>query len=99
MESLALMAAIIVAISVIGGPIALLLSRKLRGEPKPSYIRAVIASFVAIPAFFTGLNLILIDIGIGGRIVGLVGVVCGSLTIYKIAKWIKELRASTIGEN
>ena len=47
MESLALMAAIIVAISVIGGPIALLLSRKLRGEPKPSYIRAVIASFVA----------------------------------------------------
>ena len=99
MESLALLAALIVAISVLGGPLALLLTRNLKSEPKPSYIRAVIASFVAIPAFFTGLNLILIDIGIGGRIVGLVGVVCGSLTIYKIAKWIKELRASTIGEN
>ena len=99
MESLALLAALIVALSVLGGPLALLLARNLKSEPKPSYIRAVIASFVAIPAFFTGLNLILIDIGIGGRIVGLVGVVCGSLTIYKIAKWIKELRASTIGEN
>ena len=99
MESLALLAALIVALSVLGGPLALLLTRNLKSEPKPSYIRAVIASFVAIPAFFTGLNLVLIDIGIGGRIVGLVGVVCGSLTIYKIAKWIKELRASTIGEN
>ena len=99
MESLALLAALIVALSVLGGPLALLLARNLKSEPKPSYIRAVIASFVAIPAFFTGLNLVLIDIGIGGRIVGLVGVVCGSLTIYKIAKWIKELRASTIGEN
>ena len=99
MESLALLAALIVALSVLGGPLALLLTRNLKSEPKPSYIRAVIASFVAIPASFTGLNLVLIDIGIGGRIVGLVGVVCGSLTIYKIAKWIKELRASTIGEN
>ena len=99
MESLALLAALIVAISVLGGPLAFLLSRNLKSEPKPSYIRAVIASFIAIPAFFTGLNLVLIDIGIGGRIVGLVGVVCGSLTIYKIAKWIKALRASTIGEN
>jgi len=99
MESLALLAALIVALSVLGGPLALLLTRNLKSEPKPSYIRAVIASFVAIPAFFTGLNLVLIDIGIGGRIVGLVGVVCGSLTIYKIAKWIKELRASTIVEN
>ena len=99
MESLALLAALIVALSVLGGPLALLLTRNLKSEPKPSYIRAVIASFVAIPAFFTGLNLVLIDIGIGGRIVGLVGVVCGSLTIYKIAKWIKELRASAIGEN
>ena len=99
MESLALLASIIVAISFIGGPIAVLLSRNLKGEPKPSYLRALLASFVAIPAFFTGLNLVLIDIGIGGRIVGLVGVVCGSLTIYKIAKWIKELRVSTIGEN
>ena len=99
MESLALLAALIVALSVLGGPLALLLTRNLKSEPKPSYIRAVIASFVAIPAFFTGLNLVLIDIGIGGRIVGLVGVLCGSLTIYKIAKWIKELRASTIGEN
>ena len=99
MESLALLAALIVALSVLGGPLALLLTRNLKSEPKPSYIRAVIASFVAIPAFFTGLNLVLIDIGIGGRIVGLVGVLCGSLTIYKIAKWIKELRASTIVEN
>ena len=99
MESLARMAAIIVAISVIGGPIAILLSRNLKGEPKPSYSRAVLASIAAIPAFLMGLRLVQIDIGIGGRIVGLVGVVCGSLTIYKIAKWIKELRASTIGEN
>jgi len=99
MESLALLAALIVALSVLGGPLALLLARNLKSEPKPSYIRAVIASFVAIPAFFTGLNLVLIDIGIGGRIVGLVGVLCGALTIYKIARWIKELRASTIVEN
>ena len=99
MESLALLAAVIVAVSVIGGPLALLLTRNLKSAPKPSYIRAMVASFVAIPAFFMGLNLLLIDIGVGGRIVGLVGVLCGSITIFKIAKWIKELRVSTIGES
>ena len=57
MESLALLAALIVALSVLGGPLALLLTRNLKSEPKPSYIRAVIASFVAIPAFFTGLKI------------------------------------------
>ena len=99
MESLALLAALIVSISMLGGPLALLLTRNLHLEPKPSYVRAVIASLIAIPAFFTGLNLVLIDIGIGGRIMGLFGVACGAFTIFRIAKWIKALRGLTLGEN
>ena len=99
MESLALLAALIVGISVLGGPIALLLTRNLHVEPKPSYIRAIIASLIAIPAFFTGLKLLLLNIGIGGRIMGLFGVGCGAFTIYRIAKWIKALRGLSLGEN
>lgn len=84
MESLALMASIIVLSSFLGGPISLILT--LYKLEKSSIIRRVVAIIFAVIAIIVGVYLISLDIGIGAKYMGAVGIFCGVASIYRIAK-------------
>ena len=94
MESLALMVSIIVAISMIGGPLSLIFAI-LRGRNKRKYLKkhlvtlriyAVLVFVFGVPAIVIGIRLATLDIGIGGRLVGLIGIATGLASIVKTLK-------------
>ncbi|MFM1967223.1 MAG: hypothetical protein RL590_80 [Actinomycetota bacterium] len=92
MESLALLAAFIVAIAVIGGPASLffvyLLRRYRRAHLRPSIYVSRIYTFLililAIPAILVGIRLLTLTLGIGGSLIGLFGIATGSLALFKL---------------
>ena len=92
MESLALMVAVILGFTIFGGPLALYLSRKLTVIPKPSYIKMIAASILAIIAFFNGLNILLVPVAIGGKLMALIGFTASLFAFYNIAQWLKAVR-------
>ncbi|NCX03935.1 MAG: phosphatase [Betaproteobacteria bacterium] len=94
MESLALLAAFIVAIAVIGGPASLffvyLLRRYRRAHLRPSISVSRIYIFLilifAVPAILVGMRLLTLNLGVGGSVIGLIGVVTGSWAIFKLTR-------------
>ncbi|MBU3692545.1 MAG: hypothetical protein FGM47_03380 [Candidatus Nanopelagicaceae bacterium] len=92
MESLALLAALIVSIASIGGPASLffvfLFKRYKRAHLRPSVLISRIYSFVililSIPAILVGMRLLTLDFGLGGSIIGLIGITTGSLALFKL---------------
>lgn len=87
MESLALLATLIVSIAFLGGPLSFLLSRLLtrKGRTLSSFGKVVTLNF-ALPAIAVGLYLILLDIGLGARIMGAIGVTTGLLAAIRILR-------------
>lgn len=94
MESLALMVSIIVAISMIGGPLSLLFAT-LRRRNERKYLKkhlmtlrvyAILVFVFGVPAIVIGIRLATLDIGIGGKIVGLIGIATGTASIVKTLK-------------
>ena len=82
MESLALLASLILAIAVIGGPLSLLFAI-LRGRNKRSNLQshtvaqrvyAILILTFGLPALVVGLRLTTLDIAMGGKFFGLIGV-------------------------
>lgn len=92
MESLALLAALIVAIASIGGPASLffvyLLRRYRRAHLRPSILVSRTYTFLililAIPAILVGIRLLTLTLGIGGSLIGLFGITTGSLALFKL---------------
>ncbi len=92
MESLALLAALIVSIASIGGPASLFLvylyRRYRRAHLRPSVLISRIYTFLililAIPAILVGMRLLTLNLGIGGLIIGLFGITTGSLALFKL---------------
>ena len=92
MESLALLAALIVSIASIGGPTSLFLvylyRRYKRAHLRPRVLISRIYTFsiliLAIPAILVGMRLLTLTLGIGGSMIGLVGVITGSWAIFKL---------------
>jgi len=89
MESLALLASLILAIAVIGGPLSLLFA-SLRGRKKRNNLQshaisqriyAILILTFGIPALIVGLRLITLDIAVGGKIFGLLGVITSFLAL------------------
>ena len=94
MESLALLVSLIVSVAFIGGPFSLLLvvlrKRSKRSNRKPNTlalrIYAVFVLVFAIPAVLVGGRLITLDIGMGGRLFGLIGIITGVLALVRLYK-------------
>ena len=82
MESLAIAAAILVLITVAGGPISLLiavLSKRIRKK-----YSVLFTLLFGVPAVLVGIYLISLNIGIGGRLMGLFGLITSSVAIAKV---------------
>lgn len=82
MESLAIAAAILVLITVAGGPISLLiavLSKRIRKKYSVFF-----TLLFGVPAVLVGFYLLSLNIGIGGRLMGLFGLITSSVAIAKV---------------
>ena len=84
MESLAIAAAILVLITVAGGPISLLiavLSKRIRKKYSVFF-----TLLFGVPAVLVGIYLISLNIGIGGRLMGVFGLITSAVAIAKVIK-------------
>ena len=90
MESLALLAAIIVSIAFIGGPLSFVLSllKNLSGLLEKSRIFFVF--LFAIPAFLVGIFLVFKVISPGATFMGIVGIFTSSGAVYRVTRQKKN---------
>ena len=92
MESLALLAAAIIAIAVIGGPLSLIFSwlrtknrrKHLQIHRRAQNMYAALIVLFGLPALLVGIRLITLDIAIGGKIFGFFGVLTSSLALVQL---------------
>ena len=89
MESLALLATLIISLTVLGGPIALALTF-LPKRLFPIAVIKILASLIAVIAIFFGISLIVSVNSIGARIMGSFGVITAATAIYRIIKVIPK---------
>ena len=94
MESLALLAAIIISIAVIGGPLSLVFSllrtknrrKHLQLHRTVQRIYAVLIILFGLPALDVGVRLITLDIAIGGKVFGFFGVLTSSIALVQLSR-------------
>ncbi|MFM7624700.1 MAG: phosphatase [Actinomycetota bacterium] len=84
MESLALLATLIVAPAMFGGPIALLLT--LWKLSTVSKFRAISIYLLSSSSCLVGVFLIFRDISSGARNIGIIGIVTGLIAIWRLLK-------------
>jgi hypothetical protein len=82
MESLAIAAAILVLITVAGGPISLLIAVLSKRISKKYSVFFTL--LFGVPAVLVGIYLISLNIGIGARLMGLFGLITSSVAIAKV---------------
>ncbi len=90
MESLALLATLIISLTVLGGPISLALTF-LPQRLLPLALIKILASLIAVIAIFFGISLIVSVNSIGARIMGSFGVITAATAIYRIIKVIPKI--------
>ena len=90
MESLALLATLIISLTVLGGPISLALTF-LPKRLLPLAVIKILASLIAVIAIFFGISLIVSVNSIGARIMGSFGVITAATAIYRIIKVIPKI--------
>ncbi len=90
MESLALLATLIISLTVLGGPISLALTF-LPQRLLPLAVIKTLASLIAVIAIFFGISLIVSVNSIGARIMGSFGVITAATAIYRIIKVIPKI--------
>lgn len=89
MESLALLATLIILLTVLGGPISLALTF-LPQRLLPLAVIKVFAFLIALIAVFFGITLVVSVNSIGARIMGSFGVITATTAIYRITKVIPK---------
>jgi len=90
LESLALLATLIISLTVLGGPISLALTF-LPKRLLPLAVIKILASLIAVIAIFFGISLIVSVNSIGARIMGSFGVITAATAIYRIIKVIPKI--------
>ena len=90
MESLALLATLIISLTVLGGPISLALTF-LPQRLLPLIVIKILASLIAVIAIFFGISLIVSVNSIGARIMGSFGVITAATAIYRIIRVIPKI--------
>jgi len=91
MESLALLATMIISLTVLGGPISLLLTFIPQRLLPLAVIKILAFAFAAI-AIFVGIMLIINVNSIGAFIIGLIGITTAVFAIYRVIKIIPKLK-------
>ena len=90
MESLALLASVIISLTALGGPISLVLTF-LPQRLLPLAVLKILAFLIAVIAIFIGVFLMINVNSIGARIIGSFGVVTASMAIYRIIRVIPKI--------
>ena len=90
MESLALLASVIISLTALGGPISLALTF-LPQRLLPLAVIKILAFLLAVIAIFIGVFLMINVNSIGARVVGSFGVITASIAIYRILKVIPKI--------
>ena len=91
MESLALLATVIISLTVLGGPISLLLTF-VPQRLLPLAVIKIWAFIFALVAIFVGIMLIINVNSIGAVIAGLIGITTAVFAIYRVIKVIPKLK-------
>jgi hypothetical protein len=91
MESLALLAALIVSLTVLGGPISLALTF-LPQRLLPLAVIKLLALVIALIAIFIGVMLIINVNSLGSRVMAIFGITTAVIAIYRIIKIIPKIK-------
>jgi hypothetical protein len=90
LESLALLASVIISLTALGGPISLALTF-LPQRLLPLAVIKILAFLIAVIAIFIGVFLMINVNSIGARVVGSFGVMTASIAIYRIIRVIPKI--------
>jgi len=90
LESLALLASLIVSLTALGGPISLALTF-LPQRLLPLAVIKILAFLIAVIAIFIGVFLMINVNSIGARVIGSFGVITATIAIYRIIKVIPKI--------
>jgi hypothetical protein len=90
MESLALLATVIISLTVLGGPISLLLTY-IPQRLLPLTVIKIWAFVFALVAILVGIMLMINVNSIGAMIMGVIGITTAVFAIYRVIKVIPKL--------
>jgi hypothetical protein len=91
MESLALLAVLLIALTALGGPISLALTF-LPQRLLPLAVIKIFAFVIALIAIFIGVMLIINVNSIGSRVIAIFGITTAVIAIYRIIKIIPKIK-------
>jgi hypothetical protein len=91
MESLALLAVFLIALTALGGPISLALTF-LPQRLLPLAVIKILAFLIALIAIFIGVMLIINVNSIGARLIAIFGITTAVIAIYRIIKIIPKIK-------
>jgi hypothetical protein len=91
MESLALLAVFLIALTALGGPISLALTF-LPQRLLPLAVIKILAFVIALIAIFIGVMLIINVNSIGSRVIAIFGITTAVIAIYRIIKIIPKIK-------
>lgn len=91
MESLALLAVFLISLTVLGGPISLLLTF-VPQRLLPLAVIKILAFVFASVAILVGIMLIINVNSIGAVIIGVIGIATAVFAIYRVIKVIPKLK-------
>ncbi len=90
MESLALLASLIVSLTALGGPISLALTY-LPQRLLPLAVIKIFAFLIALIAIFIGVFLVINVNSTGARVIGVFGITTAIIAIYRVIKVIPKI--------
>ena len=90
MESLALLASVIISLTALGGPISLALTF-LPQRLLPLAVIKILAFLIALIAIFIGVFLVVNVNSIGARVIGVFGITTAVIAIYRVIKIIPKI--------
>ena len=89
MESLALLASLIISLTALGGPISLALTY-LPQRLLPLAVIKILSFLIAMIAIFIGVFLMINVNSIGARVIGVFGITTAVIAIYRVIKVIPK---------
>ena len=90
MESLAILAVLLISLTVLGGPISLLLTF-IPQRLLPLAVIKILAFVFALVAILVGIMLVINVNSIGAMIMGVIGIATAVFAIYRVIKVIPKI--------
>ena len=90
MESLALLASLIISLTALGGPISLALTY-LPQRLLPLAVIKILSFLIALIAIFIGVFLVINVNSIGAKVIGVFGITSAIIAIYRVIKVIPKI--------